>query len=210
MNLMMLLDMAAQADPDRLALGRRSDGLTFGRLHELAGRCATWLSDHPDRVVYGDIATPTLPVLLFGSSWANKPFVPVNYRLAQDRLEALIDTQSPGVLVGPQLSRPNISAHRTAVAADAIAASNLSTDEWSYDGDDIAIVLHTSGTSGAPKPVVLRQKHLVGYVLGSVDFLSAEPDEATLVSVPPYHISRNGGHPHGGLRRASARAASVV
>jgi acyl-CoA synthetase (AMP-forming)/AMP-acid ligase II len=188
-NLMMLLDMAAQADPDRLALGRRTDGLTFGRLHELAGRCATWLETQPDRVVYGDIATPTLPVLLFGASWANKPFVPVNYRLAQDRLEALIDTQAPGVLVGPQPARPSITAYPALEAAHAIASSELAANEWSYDGDDIAIVLHTSGTSGAPKPVVLRQKHLVGYVLGSVDFLSAEPDEATLVSVPPYHIA---------------------
>jgi acyl-CoA synthetase (AMP-forming)/AMP-acid ligase II len=189
MNLMMLLDMAAQADPDRLALGRRTDGLTFGRLHELAGRCATWLTDQPERVVYGDIATPTLPVLLFGSSWAGKSFVPVNYRLAQDRLEALIDTQAPAVLVGPQPTRINISAQTTTFAAEAITSADLSTEEWSYDGDDVAIVLHTSGTSGAPKPVVLRQKHLVGYVLGSVDFLSAEPDEATLVSVPPYHIA---------------------
>jgi acyl-CoA synthetase (AMP-forming)/AMP-acid ligase II len=163
-NLMMLLDMAAQADPDRLALGRRTDGLTFGRLHDLAGRCATWLNTQPDRILYGDIASPTLPVLLFGSSWANKPFVPVNYRLASDRLEALIDTQAPGVLVGPQSHRANISAHTTAAAADAIAVSEFATNEWSYDGDDIAIVLHTSGTSGAPKPVVLRQKHLVGYV----------------------------------------------
>jgi acyl-CoA synthetase (AMP-forming)/AMP-acid ligase II len=189
MNLMMLLDMAAQADPDRLALGRRSDGLTFGRLHELAGRCATWLGGQPDRVVYGDIAAPPLPVLLFGSSWAGKSFVPVNYRLAPDRLEALIDSQAPAVLVGPQSSRTNISAQTIPVAFEAIASADVSIDEWSYDGDDIAIVLHTSGTSGAPKPVVLRQKHLVGYVLGSVDFLSAEPDEATLVSVPPYHIA---------------------
>jgi acyl-CoA synthetase (AMP-forming)/AMP-acid ligase II len=189
MNLMMLLDMAAQADPDRLALGRQADGLTFGRLHESAGRCAAWLAGEPERVVYGDIASALLPTLLFGSAWAGKSFVPVNYRLATDRLDALIDTQAPAVLVGPQPDRPNISAHTTDAAAQRIAACEMASGEWSYDGDDIAIVLHTSGTSGAPKPVVLRQRHLVGYVLGSVDFLSAEPDEATLVSVPPYHIA---------------------
>jgi acyl-CoA synthetase (AMP-forming)/AMP-acid ligase II len=189
MNLMMLLDMAAQADPDRLALGRQADGLTFGRLHELAGRCATWLANEPERVLYGDIAAPILPTLLFGSAWAGKSFVPVNYRLATDRLDALIDTQAPAILVGPQARRSEIRAHTTAAAAEQIATCEIAASEWSYDGDDIAIVLHTSGTSGAPKPVVLRQRHLVGYVLGSVDFLSAEADEATLVSVPPYHIA---------------------
>jgi acyl-CoA synthetase (AMP-forming)/AMP-acid ligase II len=189
MNLAMLLDMAAQADPDRLALGRRADGLTYGRLKELAARAATWLDDQGDRVVYSDVSTPSLPVLLFGASWANKPFVPVNYRLAPDRLAALIETQAPAALVGPHQAPATISAHTTLSAEAAIEGARARDDEWSYDGDDIAIVLHTSGTSGAPKPVILRQRHLVGYVLGSVDFLNAEPDEATLVSVPPYHIA---------------------
>jgi acyl-CoA synthetase (AMP-forming)/AMP-acid ligase II len=36
---------------------------------------------------------------------------------------------------------------------------------------------------------VLRQRHLVSYVLGSVEFGSAGEEEATLVSVPPYHIA---------------------
>lgn len=189
MNLMMLLDMAAEAEPDRLALGRRADGLTYGRLKELAGSAAVWLADQGDNVIYGDVSTPTLPVLLFGSSWAGKPFVPVNFRLAADRLHALIATQAPAVLVGPQSAQQSISAHSTAAAAEAIAATAPSLDDWSFDDENIAIVLHTSGTSGTPKPVVLRQRHLVGYVLGSVDFLAADPSEATLVSVPPYHIA---------------------
>jgi acyl-CoA synthetase (AMP-forming)/AMP-acid ligase II len=193
MNLAMLLDMAAQAEPDRLALGRRADGLTYGRLKELAAAAANWVADQGDRVVYSDLSTPSLPVLLFGASWANRPFVPVNYRLAPDRLEALIATQAPAVLIGPHTVddslRNTITTHTTDAASASIAQVAGRDDDWSYEGDDIAIVLHTSGTSGAPKPVVLRQKHLVGYVLGSVDFLNANPEEATLVSVPPYHIA---------------------
>lgn len=192
MNLMVLLDMAAQAAPDRVALGRRSDGLTYGRLKELAGAAAVWLDGQGERVVYGDVSTPLLPVLLFGSSWAGKPFVPVNYRLAADRLDTLIASQVPAALIGPQPQQESLSAHTTAAASSAIyalAETFPQPQEWSFDDDDIAIVLHTSGTSGAPKPVVLRQRHLVGYVLGSVDFLTADADEATLVSVPPYHIA---------------------
>ena len=65
---------------------------------------------------------------------------------------------------------------------DATATAN----DWSYDGDDVAILLHTSGD---PKVAVLRQLHLTSYVLGSVDFYSASRDEATLVTVPPCHIA---------------------
>ena len=57
------------------------------------------------------------------------------------------------------------------------------------EGEDIAILLFTSGTTGAPKAAVLRQRHLVSYILGSVEFMSASEEDATLVSVPPYHIA---------------------
>ena len=57
------------------------------------------------------------------------------------------------------------------------------------DPEDTAVLLFTSGTTGAPKAAVLRQKHLVSYILGSVEFACATEDEAALVCVPPYHIA---------------------
>ena len=36
---------------------------------------------------------------------------------------------------------------------------------------------------------MLRHKHLVSYVITTVEFMGAGEDEATLVSVPPYHIA---------------------
>ena len=55
--------------------------------------------------------------------------------------------------------------------------------------EDIAALLFTSGTTGAPKAAVLRQRQLAAYIIGTVEFLSAEPGEAALISVPPYHIA---------------------
>jgi acyl-CoA synthetase (AMP-forming)/AMP-acid ligase II len=57
------------------------------------------------------------------------------------------------------------------------------------DPDEISILLFTSGTTGTPKAAVLRHKHLVSYILGSVEFGGATEDDAVLVSVPPYHIA---------------------
>ena len=57
------------------------------------------------------------------------------------------------------------------------------------DPDDIAVLLMTSGTTAAPKSAVLRHRHLTSYVLESVEFASAAESDATIVSVPPYHIA---------------------
>lgn len=57
------------------------------------------------------------------------------------------------------------------------------------EGTDTAVLLFTSGTTGAPKAALLTHANLTAYVMGSVDFASAGAEEANLVSVPPYHIA---------------------
>ena len=61
--------------------------------------------------------------------------------------------------------------------------------DWSADPDTVAVLLHTSGTSGPPKSALLRHKHLMSYVVGNKKFASASIDETHLLAVPPYHIA---------------------
>jgi fatty-acyl-CoA synthase len=51
------------------------------------------------------------------------------------------------------------------------------------------VLLFTSGTTSEPKAAVLRHRHLVSYIITSVEFLGCSPDEAQLICVPPYHIA---------------------
>ncbi len=53
----------------------------------------------------------------------------------------------------------------------------------------IAVQLFTSGTTAAPKAALLRHSNLLSYILGTVEFAAAAPEESALVSVPPYHIA---------------------
>ena len=57
------------------------------------------------------------------------------------------------------------------------------------DPDLPCVLLYTSGTTAAPKAAVLRHRHLMSYLLGTVEFASADEEDATLVSVPPYHVA---------------------
>ena len=65
----------------------------------------------------------------------------------------------------------------------------ITDDGQGDDENPVAVVIYTSGTTSAPKGVLLRHENLVSYVLGSVEFASADETEAALVSVPPYHIA---------------------
>jgi acyl-CoA synthetase (AMP-forming)/AMP-acid ligase II len=78
---------------------------------------------------------------------------------------------------------------REDLLAEARAAGEPPAADWSMEPEDVAIWLFTSGTTGVPKAALLRHRHLVSYILGSVEYMSAAEDDAALVSVPPYHVA---------------------
>ena len=196
MNLLVLLEMSSGAMGERVTVGPLDSGLTYEQLFDRAARGATYLRNHPgERLLYAGISSPSLPVAMYASSWAGKPYVPLNYRLADDRLRMLIGRQAPAVLICDEGTESRfagiegIEVLTTEQFNAAIDASDAAEPDWSMDEDDVAVLLHTSGTTGDPKIAILRQKHLTAYVLGSIEFMGAGEDEATLVSVPPYHIA---------------------
>ncbi|MFP6640981.1 MAG: class I adenylate-forming enzyme family protein [Myxococcota bacterium] len=198
MNLMMLLEMASGSMGDRVAFVNGDDRLTYSELFESAGRAARTLSESgADHLAFLDESSLSVPLGVFASAWAGKPFVPLNYRLTGAELESLLGQIAPSQLVAGDDRVESLSSLGTATvvgrgdflagARDAGAASQ--DPEWSMDPEEIAILLFTSGTTGPPKAAVIRHKHLVSYILGSVEFMSSEEDDASLVCVPPYHIA---------------------
>ena len=198
MNIMMLLEMASGAFPDRPAFTDGSTGrtLTYGQLFEAVGaRAATLRESRAQRLVKLDVSNLGTPMSLFSSAWAGVPYVPLNYRLTDAEIEALLKRVTPAFLVTqPDRverlgSLEDVAATATAsFVADEGHAESLAP-EWSMDPEEVAVLLFTSGTTGVPKAAVLRHKHLVSYILSSVEFASAGEDEAALVCVPPYHIA---------------------
>lgn len=188
--------MARNGGGDRVAVGDRASGMTFDMLHDLAGRAATEFRAAPaDAVGYVGVTSESLPVSLFGAAWAGLPFVPLNYRLAPDQLRSLAGRIAPALVLAdddPARIVDGVDGVQTISLANfaaAMATVDAAPGEWSQNGEATAVRLFTSGTTGEPKAAVLRQRHLVSYVLGSVEFMSADVSEASLVCVPPYHIA---------------------
>jgi acyl-CoA synthetase (AMP-forming)/AMP-acid ligase II len=195
---MMLLEMAASGLGDRVAVGSLENGITYQQLFEQAGEAAArFRADPGAKVVLCDESSPAVPVALFGAAWAGMPYVPLNYRLPDDDLRGLAERSTPGVAIGDDAgaSRLRTVDGLTAVTRDTFLADRAggadatTPGDWSMDPEEIAVLLFTSGTTGAPKSAVLRHKHLVSYILGSVEFMGAGENEATIVSVPPYHVA---------------------
>ncbi len=196
MTLLMLLEMVASAFGDRVAVGSAARGLTYEELLARAGAGASVLrrcgAQHLAFVAGSD---PAFPTGLFAAAWAGVPFLPLNYRLGDDQLSDLLANHADVVLVTDDPDRcATMAAHCYSTAewhevTDPAGEAAADVEPSTADGEDIAVLLYTSGTTAAPKAVVLRHRHLTSYIITSVEFAGADEDEATLVSVPPYHIA---------------------
>ena len=192
MNLLLLLDMAAAGRGDEVAVQAGSETLSANQLLASAWAGAAMFAGR-DAVAYVGTNGLGFPVALFSAAAAGVPFVPLNYRLAADQLDGMLRPLGDVVVVGEGLTYEALAerGHPVVPAAELVAKGRASdaAGDVPVDADGAAVLLYTSGTTSAPKAAVLRHRNLSAYVIGTVEFGGAGPDDAVLVSVPPYHVA---------------------
>jgi acyl-CoA synthetase (AMP-forming)/AMP-acid ligase II len=188
MNLFTLLEMAADAMGDRIAISHGDDDLDYAGLATAARRAATQVkAAGATRLAYLAVNSPAAPVALFGAALAGVPYVPINYRLTADEIAALLARIPRALLVTDDaIAAPGIA---TISLAELMAPGPELAGEAPDHDRAIAVELFTSGTTGAPKAAILRHDNLMAYILGTVDFMGADEEDATIVTVPPYHVA---------------------
>ncbi|MGA2399244.1 MAG: fatty acid--CoA ligase family protein [Steroidobacteraceae bacterium] len=195
MNISLVLQMAAEAEPERIGLvcgGRR---WSYRALLQAARAAAADISTSGcSYVALLDESSEAAAIALFGAALAGVPYIPLNYRLADPDLGSLLSRIAPAYIVGDAARIERLSPDlghqiraRAAFLADATKSDALSSADEPTEG--IAVQLFTSGTTAAPKAALLRHANLLSYILGTVEFGAASEEEAALVSVPPYHVA---------------------
>jgi acyl-CoA synthetase (AMP-forming)/AMP-acid ligase II len=186
-NLSLVLEMACSGHADRVAVSAGGEHLTYGEL-DTASRsvAATLRSTGVTALLHLGTNGLSLPICLFAAARAGVPFIPLNYRLAPEQLSVLLAGHAGALLVHEGDVPMGFAG--TALHRDALPLSEGSV-EPPDDEDLVAVHLYTSGTTAAPKAALLRHRHLMAYVLGTLEFGAASDDEAALVTVPPYHVA---------------------
>ena len=191
MHLSSLVEMVESGFDERVLLGAADGPVTGADFARLVRRGASTLGDYRALVYVGE-NHPMLPVALFAAGWRGIPFVPINYRLESHQLKSLVERQPGALVLADAGSAPRIGGGAPVVVFDDWLHSlpdDPAPAEPRFDDDELAVVLYTSGTTSEPKSALLRHRHLMAYLLGSVEFGGAGEDEAVLVSVPPYHVA---------------------
>jgi acyl-CoA synthetase (AMP-forming)/AMP-acid ligase II len=196
LNIALFLEMAAGAEPDRIGLVCNGKHWSYAELLAAARGAADIIRQSGcEHVSLLDESREAAVLALYGAALAGIPYVPLNYRLADADLAALLGRITPALIVGETARVDRLCPDpanrlftREAFVEAAVAAAEGAPEEGD-EGEGVAIQLFTSGTTAAPKAAILRHANLVSYILGTVEFGSASEEDAALVSVPPYHIA---------------------
>jgi O-succinylbenzoic acid--CoA ligase len=162
------LGRAAAVQPDRTAIETEAGSLTYAELHDAAAGV-----DLPAGARVAIALPPGLDfaVALHACLGAGAVAVPVDLRLAE-RERAVVCAGAELVIDAPIRSggrhdRPRSRGH---------------------DLDAPAVVIHTSGTTGPPRPVVLTYGNLLWSALGSATAIGLDPAERWLCPLPVAHV----------------------
>jgi len=196
MNISLLLQMAADAGSDRVGLVCNGRRWTYSELYNAALRAAAiFKACGSEYVALLDESSEAAPIALFGAAIAGIPYVPLNYRLADEDLAALLKRIAPALIIGDdhRVSVLDPDSGHTCLArtafVDQVSDTRFEVAVFSETDAAIAAQIFTSGTTSAPKAALLKHANLMAYILGTVEFMSADESDAALVSVPPYHIA---------------------
>jgi acyl-CoA synthetase (AMP-forming)/AMP-acid ligase II len=169
----------ADGDPDEIAVTAGSTSWTSGQLRARAEAVADELDRvgvQPGQVVGVSLPSgPEVVATLFGVWRAGAVYLPLNPRLTETEVERVLD-------VVPVAARVT----ETGILAAAAAAPRAEFD------DDIALVQLTSGTTGRPKPVLLRHSgvlELLDGVIASLRGGRASSDRPTMPNLVPVSLS---------------------
>src|ERR1700758_4134834 len=196
MSVSLLLEMAASSNPDRTAIVSGDVRLTTQQLSDLAdGGAGVIAASNAKHVAYVGTGGAMLPLLIFAAARAALAFTPINYRLSAAGVRALIERLPEPLVVVDDRYRDMLgdASDRGLSSGEFLVAARRGEGAAEVlefpDPESVAIVLFTSGTTSQPKAVELSHNNLTSYVTGTVEFESAEPTDAALICVPPYHIA---------------------
>jgi acyl-CoA synthetase (AMP-forming)/AMP-acid ligase II len=188
---------ARRADDDSLAVVGTSQRLTSRELTRVAGAAADWLDSigAPEGAPVATLVSTTLEAfaLTIAGAATHRPMAPLGPRLTVAELTAALAPLGAAVLVAePEVADlAREAAASLGMPVEVHPQFQMSDRRLAFDADprEDAAILHTSGTSGQPKPVRYPQGRLALRTHVNAAVLGLGPGALYATASPFHHIA---------------------
>lgn len=175
--------------PDRVALIAGEQQVTYAQLWERCLLAATnvrrkYHLQQGDRIIMAAAANIDFIYAYFGIHIAGGVCVPIDPDTNQTRYELIFKSTQPVCTMG---ALHKVEGHTVVPFSDVLTpCEQVATYQEPYP-EQIADVLFTTGTTGAPKGVALNHRNLVAAALNINTFIGNTADDVELLALPVSH-----------------------
>src|SRR3954449_10972322 len=189
-------------DPDGVAIRFEGRTITWRELHERVGALAAAfarLGVAPgDRVAILLTNRPEFVEATLAANAAGAIAVPVNFRLAPEEVAYVLRDSGAKLLVTEEALRGTADVPVLVAGPgyeEAIAGAEPAPAA-EVDERDVALIMYTSGTTGAPKGAMLTHLNLLMQAITAIRTSRLfDEDNVALINVPLFHIAGIGTMP---------------
>jgi len=176
--------------PQKPALSFQKEKITYGELNRRANSVANHLLKlNPDkRQPVGLLVEPSIDMIvgILGVLKAGRAYLPLDAQYPKKRLDFIVKDSSATAVLTQKHLLSLLSDHQVNFQTiDEIIASESPEEPIlpiAIDGEDLAYVLYTSGSTGQPKGVCVTHKNLVYSTTSRFDFYPNQPRSFLLMS----------------------------
>ena len=195
MDLSHWIERHARFAPGAVAIRFEGAAISYAELARRVARVAAVLAGlgvkRDDAVAWLGLNHPAVLVLLFACARLGAMLVPLNWRLAPPEHARVLADCPPRVL----FAEPAFADHARRIEG-ALAATEISVlesaaggpVEESGDEDSPLLLCYTSGSTGAPKGVVLTQRAILWNAVNSTHMHDLTSADRVLTTLPMFHV----------------------
>lgn len=176
------------------------------RVRRLAGALRAFGVKRGDVVAFLDKNHPACVELTIAAASLGAANAIINFRLAADELDYVLNDSGAKVLIVGAELKPSIDKIR----GDLKNVEHIITvtpeggegDEYEallagatpvgraddVEPDDVCIIMYSSGTTGRPKGVQLTQANMIAHTLNAHEGFDFDPGDKSMVSMPLFHV----------------------
>ena len=184
----------AEETPDKVAVYLENEECTYSELATMSKKIAVWLNSvgvkKGDRVVVEASHTIEYVAFVYGVHFAECIFAPMEKDSPNERLSDVAAELDASLIISINHRDDLKNSYAIADVWEEVMKIDYSNFKYELpNSDTVAEILHTTGTTGKSKGVMVSHRAMITMALGGAELINLQPDNIWMIPTPMNHAA---------------------